>query len=181
MTSSLDEIENVVQNTLYAKLHTLQVVEKVAVQASRTRWAGVSQQLRSTDKRLAEIKAEKIHQYEACAEGNIPCELYREKRIALQREEDELTERRESLSAQILSGEEARKEMKQCVEDGETFLTKRKLTKEDVEAFIEAVYIYDGTRVEIKFKFEDVLIRALEDGKSLSDDCRQEESVSRVC
>lgn len=108
------------------------------------------------------LKAERIRQYEAFAEGVIEKEVYLKKK-------QELTKRIESLQndnnkANIAMGEE------QEVEDNLRHIgnliyaydIQKKLTREVVDAFIETIYVYNSKKVEVFFKYEDTLQKTQE-------------------
>lgn len=115
------------------------------------------------------LKAERVRQYEAYADGIISREQYMKKK-------QELAERIAEIQAAIdlaenLMAEEEKysDDLQALAEQGEELCENGRLTKEMTDAFIEQVYVYDRNRVEVVFQCEDVILAALDKYKERMD------------
>ena len=113
--------------------------------------------LKEVKKELEILKAEKIRQYEAYAEGVLPREIFFEKKQILTDKIEEL-QKRYSLVSKIDSKAEA---MQREINSVHGAIDKEgsfdKLTRQMAEIFVEQVTIYDSYRINITFKFEKVI------------------------
>ena len=113
--------------------------------------------LKEVKKKLEILKAEKIRQYEAYAEGVLPREIFFKKKQILTDKIEEL-QKRYSLVSKIDSKAEA---MQREINSVHGAIDKEgsfdKLTRQMAEIFVEQVTIYDSYRINITFKFEKVI------------------------
>ena len=113
--------------------------------------------LKEVKKKLEILKAEKIRQYEAYAEGVLPREIFFKKKQILTDKIEEL-QKRYSLVSKIDSKAEA---MQREINSVHGAIDKDgsfdKLTRQMAEIFVEQVTIYDSYRINITFKFEKVI------------------------
>lgn len=129
--------------------------------------------LKEVKKELEILKAEKIRQYEAYAEGVLPREIFFKKKQILTDKIEEL-QKRYALVSKIDSKAEAIKKEINSVHgaiDKESSFDK--LTRQMAEIFVDQVTIYDSYRINITFKFEKVI-------EELSDYLQQKKEKDNV-
>lgn len=108
------------------------------------------------------LKSERIRQYESYAEGVITKDKY----LLMKQQLTDKINRNETEMERLthLSVEESayKNKVASAIEllDGE--MQHEKITQELVDATIDTVYVYDKKRIEVVFKFEDILMRAIE-------------------
>ena len=113
--------------------------------------------LKEVKKKLEILKAEKIRQYEAYAEGVLPREIFFEKKQILTDKIEELQKRYALVSKIDAKAEAMQKEINSvhgAIDKEGSF---DKLTRQMAEIFVEQVTIYDSYRINITFKFEKVI------------------------
>lgn len=69
-------------------------------------------------------------------------------------------------------------EVRAVAREADTFLNEERLTKNMAEALIENVFIYENRRVEIQFRFEDVIKETLE---KLSAEGGNKDEDDKIC
>lgn len=108
------------------------------------------------------LKSERMRQYEAYAEGIITKDKY----LLMKQQLTDKVNRNETEMERLthLSVEESayKNKVASAIEllDGE--MQHEKITQELVDATIDTVYVYDKKRIEVVFKFDDILMRAIE-------------------
>lgn len=113
--------------------------------------------LKEVKKELEILKAEKIRQYEAYAEGVLPREIFFEKKQILTDKIEELQKRYALVSKIDAKAEAMQKEINSvhgAIDKEGSF---DKLTRQMAEIFVEQVTIYDSYRINITFKFEKII------------------------
>lgn len=112
------------------------------------------------EQKLRMLKAEKMRLYEAYAGGSITLEEYQSQREELSHQITMIQEKLDSQPEAPVT--EIPSEVRAVAREADTFLNEHRLTKNMAEAFIENVFIYENRRVEIRFRFEDVIKETLE-------------------
>ena len=108
------------------------------------------------------LKSERMRQYEAYAEEIITKDKY----LLMKQQLTDKVNRNETEMERLthLSVEEStyKNKVASAIEllDGE--MQHEKITQELVDATIDTVYVYDKKRIEVVFKFDDILMRAIE-------------------
>ena len=108
------------------------------------------------------LKSERMRQYEAYAEGIVTKDKY----LLMKQQLTDKVNRNETEMERLtqLSVEESayKNKVASAIEllDGE--MQHEKITQELVDATIDTVYVYDKKRIEVVFKFDDILMRAIE-------------------
>ena len=103
------------------------------------------------------LKEQKIRQYESYAEGHTTKETYLKKKKILCEKIERLEQ---SLNCQglLLSEQKDRRDTAtQLIQLAGKYVDAEKITYEEVDAFIQDVFVHDPKRIEIVFQFEDVL------------------------
>ncbi len=155
-------IESAVLRVLKAQL---KIMRELGIQAQEQAQSEKQEKLAAT-KRIESgieiLKAERIRQYEAYAEGVISRDDYMAKK-------DELTFRIESqqsaldrLRCLIDSDSELLDGVADINGKSAVYMGDDTLTKEMADAFIETVYVYDDNRIEVEFRFDDLLKKLTE-------------------
>ncbi|MCD8241357.1 MAG: recombinase family protein, partial [Lachnospiraceae bacterium] len=113
-------------------------------------------------KDLEILQEERVRQYEAYADGVIGREEYLTKKR-------KISEQIEAIQAKIKHCEEILQEedaeisgIRQITEQAASIPISSKLTAEMVQAFVDAVYLYEDNRMEVVFKCGDVLNEAID-------------------
>lgn len=110
------------------------------------------------DKRLEELKDEKLKLYEMYVDRVIGKEEYLERKDKIQ----EKIETLESETAELRQEEKKRLELNQAVDDALYGIkSTNKLTPEMEGRFIEAVYVYGPGKIEIMYRLDDMIRREL--------------------
>lgn len=129
--------------------------------------------LKEVKKELEILKAEKIRQYEAYAEGVLPREIFFKKKQILTDKIEELQKRYALVSKIDAKAEAMQKEINSvhgAIDKEGSF---DKLTRQMAEIFVEQVTIYDSYRINITFKFEKII-------EELSDYLQQKKEKDNV-
>ena len=160
---SVQAIEGIVSSAVRNMIYKLQFIYRnMEAQTNGTREAdGLCADKGILQGRIDVLNAEKIRAYENYADGNISREQYLKSKEELT---EEITKFQEKISKQEQLEEftnSAIKGVKILSDTGDIFL-KNGITKEVIDTFIDKVYIYDSNSVEIVFKCEDEIKRALE-------------------
>lgn len=110
---------------------------------------------------IDKLKAERIRQYEAYAEGILSREQYLVKKSALTAAVESLQGKLERLNTMIEDEDRFTGELALMKQKAGESMGNDRLTRELAEAFIDTVYVYDSRHIEVVFKFEDLLQRAM--------------------
>ncbi len=117
-----------------------------------------TESLALTDKRLEELKDEKLKLYEMYVDKIIGKEEYLERKDKTQ----EKIETLESETMELRQEEKKRLELNQAVDDALYGIQSTdKLTPEMEERFLEAVYVYGSGKIEILYRLDDMIRREL--------------------
>lgn len=108
------------------------------------------------------LEAERIRQYEAYADGVITKETFQKKKEQIGAEISIKQEKINEVNAILEEAEEIRAGIEDITKEGERIVPERGLTREMAEAFIDRIYVYDKERIEVVFKSEDILTKAIE-------------------
>lgn len=162
--------ESVQENILEAKVAyairkmvqmAASVSEKLESDAPKTIEV-VTPDLEKLQSEIEILQAERIRQYEAYADGVITKEVFQTKKDkigeAIREKQDEI----DRVNGILEEADEIRSGVEEIAEEGDRLVPDRGLTREMAEAFIDRIYVYDKDRIEVVFKSEDVLNKALE-------------------
>ena len=112
------------------------------------------------EQRIEYLKADKIRKYEAYAAGNLDKDLFIKQKEEIN---SELQQHRDKLNSVKSENEENARlifAIHRTENKASRLLENRELTPEIVDAFIDVIYVYSKERIEIVFKFEDLLEEA---------------------
>ena len=159
---SVKHVEAIVWNTLKDCISTMEWLGYKAGAKAKTGMKIAKESQKAATSEIESIREEKIRQYEFYADGTINKENYLKKKAELDRAIVSLTlrgqETKKEFEKQTLLWEEAVNLQTLAKE----FAGEEKLTVKMVNAFIDAVYIYDSKHVEVVFLYEDVIRKLAE-------------------
>ena len=106
------------------------------------------------EQELKNLKGEKMRMYEEYAAGTLPLDTYKQKKQECDRRISEVQEQIEQFKVEesvqsVVSGT-----VRAAAEQAENFLNGTRLTASMVSAFIDNVFVYDGGRIVVRFKYE---------------------------
>jgi DNA invertase Pin-like site-specific DNA recombinase len=159
---SVDRIDASVWRLLRNQLQVLQDLG-IRIKENQNNDSGNKQQdFREMEHDIEVLQAERIRQYEAYAEGMISKEQYVDRKSELTEKIETLKQNLEHVRAVVNDNLAVSDGIAKLNDKAEEALICDKLTREIAEAFIETVYIYDSKTIEVQFKFDDLLQRAME-------------------
>jgi hypothetical protein len=155
-------IEKAVWNILYTQL---KILHELSVKIEPKK--GVSSQNMVTkckcmEKDIATMKAERIRQYEAYAEGIITREQYLLRKTELTEQIQKIQETLQRFWFVVEKDKTMTEEIIRINEQANEQMIGDKLTKKMVDTFIETVYVYDSKTIEVQFVFDDLLQEAIQ-------------------
>ena len=110
---------------------------------------------------LEKLKNERIHQYEAYAEGVLSREKYITVKKQLTEKIEKIQSEQKALASVIIEEERYRSRIRTAVQQLEVQIERGKLTKEIIDTMIDTVYVYDKKRIEVILRFDDVLQKVI--------------------
>ena len=118
-------------------------------------------QQRMLESELEKLKNERIHQYEAYAEGVLSREKYITVKKQLTEKIEKIQSEQKALASVIIEEERYRSRIRTVVQQLEVQIERGKLTKEIIDTMIDTVYVYDKKRIEVILRFDDVLQKVI--------------------
>ena len=103
------------------------------------------------------LKAERIRQYEAYADGVIGRNEYLTKKSELTEKIETLQDSLDRIRLLLGQGSEIVDSISNINEKSVVYMGYDTLTKEMVDAFVGMVYVYDEHKIEVEFLFDDLL------------------------
>ena len=157
---SAREIDSAVLRCLKTQLKVLRELGVQMEEAKGTAMQDVTADIRRMERDVETYKAERIRQYEAYADGVISRETYLAKKEELTEKIDSLQTALDRLRSLIEEDNTMTDKFAKINEQAEQSMMFDTLTKEMSDAFIETVYVYDEKKIEVEFKFDDLLQEA---------------------
>ena len=117
--------------------------------------------LEDAAEKLEKLKNERIHQYEAYAEGVLSREKYITVKKQLTETIEKIQSEQKALASVIIEEERYRSRIRTTVQQLEVQIERGKLTKEIIDTMIDTVYVYDKKRIEVILRFDDVLQKVI--------------------
>ena len=154
------KIEGVVWYALRQQLQLLQQLGSELTQKKKAENSGITATKQKAETEIAVLKAERIRQYEAYAEGVITKDEYLKKKAGLTARLAECESVYSQTQALLQSSSELSEQVREIESTAAALEVERKMTRKTAETFIDTVYVYDAEHVEVKFLFDDVLERA---------------------
>ena len=116
-----------------------------------------AKQIRKLERDVEILKAEKLRQYEAYAEGILSKEEYIRKKEQIAQKisstQQEVTERTDALQSEL----EVTQSVEALMETSSHYEDEPRLTQELSDIYVDTVFVYDTERVEIVLNNEDVI------------------------
>lgn len=106
------------------------------------------------EQELKNLKGEKMRMYEEYAAGTLPLDTYKQKKQECDRRISEVQEQIEQSQAEESGESVVPGTVRAAAEQAENFLHGTRLTAGMVSAFIENVFVHDGGRIVVRFKYE---------------------------
>ena len=113
---------------------------------------------------LKNLKGEKMRMYEEYAAGTLSLDNYKSKKLECDRKIAEVQDKIEQFKAEESVKSVVPGTVRAAAEQAENFLHGTRLTASMVSAFIENVYVHEGGRIVVRFKYEQSIqdaVRAL--------------------
>jgi uncharacterized protein YqgQ len=155
-----DQIDTIILHALREQTKALQ---ELGIRIEEQRKANPSEMnFRKMEKDIEVMKAERIRQYEAYAEGLITKEQYITRKAELTQKIDNLKNAIDRIRTLVESDNALNSEIARFNQKADEIVGQSRLTNEIADAFIETVYVYDSKTIEVLFKFDDLLHRAAE-------------------
>ena len=161
------DIENAVFQALKKELSLLDSLygdikkeEQSLKEASRK----VSRRKTLMEQELKNLKGEKMRMYEEYAAGTLSLDNYKNKKQECDRKIAEVQDKIEQFKAEESVQSVVPGTVRAAAEQAENFLHGTRLTASMVSAFIENVYVHEGGRIVVRFKYEQSIqdaVRAL--------------------
>ena len=131
-------IESIVLAALRKQLGIFQNMARILEESEEKNKMNLPTMQRDMERELEKLKAERIRQYEAYAEGVVDRESYL-------RNKKELYEKIEKV-------------VKTVEKNAEEVNILKRMTRNIAEIFVEEITIYDSEKIEVKFVFDDLLV-----------------------
>ena len=119
------------------------------------------------EQELKNLKGEKMRMYEEYAAGTLPLDTYKQKKQECDRRISEVEEKIELEKGVESTRSAVPGTVRAAAEQAENFLHGTRLTAGMVSAFIENVFVHDGGRIVVRFKYEQSIqdtVKALQTG-----------------
>lgn len=116
------------------------------------------------EQELKNLKGEKMRIYEDYAAGTLSLDNYKNKKQEYDRKIAEVQDKIEQFKAEESVQSVVPETVRAAAEQAENFLCGTRLTASMVSAFIENVYVHEGGRIVVRFKYEQSIqdaVRAL--------------------
>lgn len=122
----------------------------------------VGRKIRNLRRRIDVKCTERIRGYEAFADGHIRKDEYMKKKGTLTEEIKKLEDEMDQLTKSSQEEVAFIDDMTSLGDLARIIKGKDKLTQEMIDNFIDMVYVYDAKHIEVKYKFSDLLQKAIE-------------------
>ena len=150
------QIEGMVLQTLKQQLKRLESLLPQISANTRPGLRKTEEELAHLDRQLAELRKERVCQYEAYAVGAMSCAAYMEEKQALSREITRARAQKARLMETRQDGEKLLRQMEELGKQAKIVEAQDKMTRELAERFVSRVLIYGREKVEIRFLFDEV-------------------------
>ena len=113
---------------------------------------------RDMERELEKLKAERIRQYEAYAEGVVDQESYLRNKKELNEKIEKVQTKYEQIQAVTTVEDDLMKDVKTVEKNAEEVNILKRMNRSIAETFVEEIMIYDSEKIEVKFVFDDLLV-----------------------
>ena len=166
----VSDIENAVFQALKKELSLLDVLYgdiQKEEQGLKEAHKKASRRKTLMEQELKNLKGEKMRMYEEYAAGTLLLDTYKQKKQECDRRISEVQEQIEQSKVEESTKSVVPGTVRAAAEQAENFLNGTRLTASMVSALIENVFVYDGGRIVVRFKYEQSIqdaVKALHTG-----------------
>ena len=166
----VSDIENAVFQALKKELSLLDVLYgdiQKEEQGLKEAHKKASRRKTLMEQELKNLKGEKMRMYEEYAAGTLLLDTYKQKKQECDRRISEVQEQIEQSKVEESTKSAVPGTVRAAAEQAENFLNGTRLTASMVSAFIENIFVYDGGRIVVRFKYEQSIqdaVKALHTG-----------------
>ncbi|MDO5145758.1 MAG: recombinase family protein [Eubacteriales bacterium] len=142
------------------KVHLKKIMDANSLWAGRISYTDEADSaLSALEREIALLRAEKMRQYEKYASGHMNKNTYLFQSQILTKKIEQLEQEKDQKKQQIKARRclEQRKENREILPSSQESPGNKRLDAELVQTFLDVIYIYDETRLELTFCFEDIL------------------------
>ena len=155
---SAAKIERIVLVVLRKQLEIFQSMAKILEEGEEKNKTNLPAMQRNMEQELEKLKAERIRQYEAYAEGVVNQETYLKNKKDLNEKIEIIQDKYEQIQEVTSVEDDLMKDIRTVEKNAEEVNILKKMTRHIAEIFVEEITIYDSEKIEIRFVFDDLLI-----------------------
>lgn len=155
---SAAKIERIVLVALRKQLEIFQSMAKILEEGEEKNKTNLPAMQRNMEQELEKLKAERIRQYEAYAEGVVNQETYLKNKKDLNEKIEIIQDKYEQIQEVTSVEDDLMKDIRTVEKNAEEVNILKKMTRHIAETFVEEITIYDSEKIEIRFVFDDLLI-----------------------
>lgn len=155
---SAAKIERIVLVALRKQLEIFQSMAKILEEGEEKNKTNLPAMQRNMEQELEKLKAERIRQYEAYAEGVVNQETYLKNKKDLNEKIEIIQDKYEQIQEVTSVEDNLMKDIRIVEKNAEEVNILKKMTRHIAETFVEEITIYDSEKIEIRFVFDDLLI-----------------------
>lgn len=155
---SAAKIERIVLVALRKQLEIFQSMAKILEEGEEKNKTNLPAMQRNMEQELEKLKAERIRQYEAYAEGVVSQETYLKNKKDLNEKIEIIQDKYEQIQEVTSVEDDLMKDIRIVEKNAEEVNILKKMTRHIAETFVEEITIYDSEKIEIRFVFDDLLI-----------------------
>ena len=143
---------------LRKQLEIFQSMAKILEEGEEKNKTNLPAMQRNMEQELEKLKAERIRQYEAYAEGVVNQETYLKNKKDLNEKIEIIQDKYEQIQEVTSVEDDLMKDIRTVEKNAEEVNILKKMTRHIAETFVEEITIYDSEKIEIRFVFDDLLI-----------------------
>ena len=143
---------------LRKQLEIFQSMAKILEEGEEKNKTNLPAMQRNMEQELEKLKAERIRQYEAYAEGVVSQETYLKNKKDLNEKIEIIQDKYEQIQEVTSVEDDLMKDIRIVEKNAEEVNILKKMTRHIAETFVEEITIYDSEKIEIRFVFDDLLI-----------------------
>ena len=151
-------IESIVLAALRKQLGIFQNMARILKESEEKNKMNLPTMQRDMERELEKLKAERIRQYEAYAEGVVDRESYLRNKKELNEKIEKVQTKYEQIQAVTTAEDDLMKDVKTVEKNAEEVNILKRMTRNIAEIFVEEITIYDSEKIEVKFVFDDLLV-----------------------
>ena len=155
---SAAKIERIVLVALRKQLEIFQSMAKILEEGEEKNKTNLPAMQRNMEQELEKLKAERIRQYEAYAEGVVNQETYLKNKKDLNEMIEIIQDKYEQIQEVTSVEDNLMKDIRIVEKNAEEVNILKKMTRHIAETFVEEITIYDSEKIETRFVFDDLLI-----------------------